>query len=39
MPVEFQFNNGDFIVLSQDPVDLSIQENNGIQEIMLLKVT
>ncbi|KAL4154012.1 hypothetical protein QTP88_001845 [Uroleucon formosanum] len=29
MPVELQFNNGDFIVLSQDPVDLSIQENNG----------
>lgn len=30
MPVDFQFNNGDFIGLSQDPVDLSIQENNGI---------
>lgn len=30
MSVDFQFNNGDFIVFSQDPVDLSIQENNGI---------
>lgn len=31
MPVEVQFNNGDVIVIPQDPVDLFIRENDVIE--------